>query len=262
MNCKNCNTILENNNNYCFNCGAKIIKNRITIKALFKSFNENYLNFDNKFLKTFIALFSKPDDVIGSYINGTRKKYVNVISYFAIAITISGIQIYVFSHFFPDLNNISSIITEAQQKNASTNLKFVRDYQSVIMMLYVPLYALQSRIVFLKNKTFNYAEHLVIFMYVLAQVSIIGSIITIFGALFGITLGSSSVVLLFFQIIFSAYCLKKLFQLSVKKIILKTLLFLLILFLFLILFSIIYTVIMTQYYGSFQEYINSVNGVD
>ena len=85
MNCKNCDANLNQNSDYCNNCGAKVIRNRLTIKTLFSHFSEQFLNYDNKFLQTFIHLFTKPEDVIGSYINGTRKKYVNVISYFAIA---------------------------------------------------------------------------------------------------------------------------------------------------------------------------------
>ncbi|WAC01775.1 DUF3667 domain-containing protein [Lacinutrix neustonica] len=75
--------------NYCNGCGAKVIKNRLTMRNLFEDFTYNYLNYDNKFLRTFLNLFTKPEAVITSYIDGTRKKYVNVISYFAIALTLS-----------------------------------------------------------------------------------------------------------------------------------------------------------------------------
>ena len=258
MVCKNCDTVLNEETKFCNNCGAKIIRNRLTIKSLFENFSEQFLNYDNKFLQTFISLFTKPDDVIGGYINGTRKKYVNVISYFAIAITISGIQIYILSNFFPELYNISSLTLEGQEEMANNNLHFIKEYQSIIMMLYAPIYALMSRLVFLKNKTYNYAEHLVIFMYVLAQITIIGSIITLINALFGITLGASGMALLLFQLIYSAYCLKKLFSLSLKGILLKTLLFLLILLGFFIIFSIIYILVMIGVHGSLEEFAKTM----
>ena len=81
MHCKNCNTALTKTQNYCFECGAKVIRNRLTIKNLLAHFSEQFLNYDNNFLKTFLHLFTKPEVVIGGYIDGTRKKHVNVIPY-------------------------------------------------------------------------------------------------------------------------------------------------------------------------------------
>ena len=99
MDCKNCQNSLSQKDDYCNVCGAKVIRNRLTVKNLWADFAEQFLNYDNKFLKTYLALFKKPEDVIGSYINGTRKKYVNVISYFAIAVTLSGIQLFILRKF-------------------------------------------------------------------------------------------------------------------------------------------------------------------
>ncbi|MCF6308311.1 MAG: DUF3667 domain-containing protein [Flavobacteriaceae bacterium] len=262
MLCKNCKTKLKSDANYCNKCGAKIIRNRLTLKLLLKSFSHQFLKYDNKFLQTFIYLFSKPEDVIGGYIDGTREKYVNVIRYFAIALTISGVQILIFSRFFPDLYNLSSISFEGQEEISNNNLIITSNYKSIIMMLYAPLYALMSRIVFLKNKKFNYAEHLVIFMYILAQTTITSSFITLIDAFFGVSFGTSAIVMFVFHFIYSSYCLKRLFNLSFKRIILKTILFLLVLLGFIILFSVIYLVIMTLVYGSFQEFSNAVTDVN
>ncbi|WP_452601695.1 DUF3667 domain-containing protein [Pontimicrobium sp. MEBiC06410] len=99
MLCKNCKTSLNDDINFCYNCGAKVIRNKLTFKHVFEDFNEQFLNLDNKFLQTFIALFITPEAVIGGYINGTRKKYINAINYFAIAITFSGLQVFVLRHF-------------------------------------------------------------------------------------------------------------------------------------------------------------------
>ena len=96
MNCKNCNTSLIEGNDFCGFCGAKVIRNRLTIKNLLAHFSEQFLNYDNQFLKTFLHLFTKPEVVIGGYIDGTRKKHVNVISYFAIALTLFRITTFYF----------------------------------------------------------------------------------------------------------------------------------------------------------------------
>lgn len=91
MNCKNCNTSLTLESDFYNCCGAKVIRNRLTIKNLFEHLIETYLNYDNKFLQTFIGLIKCPENVIGSYVFGVRKKYINPLSFLAISLTLSGI---------------------------------------------------------------------------------------------------------------------------------------------------------------------------
>ncbi len=254
MNCKNCNTSLLPEASYCSSCGAKVIRNTLTLKNLFADFCQQFLNYDNKFLQTFIALFRYPEEVIDTYIHGTRKKYVNVLSYFTIAITISGIQLYILNKFFPEAMDLTTIKTAQSEKFSNAGLDFLKEYQSIIMMLYVPLYALLAQLVFLKIKRFNYTEHLVIFMYILAQMSVVGTVLTIGTASFGITLGKSSLFIMPLQIVYSAYCLKRLYKLSLTGIILRTLLFLGILLLLFIVFTIIFTIGLILYNGGWEEF--------
>ena len=230
MECKNCKVALSDQDDYCKSCGAKVIRNRLTIKNLFEHFSEQFLNYDNKFFQTFLNLIIKPGDVIGSYINGTRKKYVNVISYFAIAITISGLQIFVLTKYFPEILSGEGLGQPGTEEFNKRNLDFTFEYQSILMMLYVPIYAGMSRLVFLKNKRYNYTEHIVIFMYVLAQLSILNALLVVPSALLGIDFMVISLILLPIQIIYSAFVLKQLYELDLGEILLKTLLFFLVLF--------------------------------
>jgi len=256
-NCKNCKSQIEDSSNFCTECGAKIIRNRLTLKNLFASFSEQFLDYDNKFLQTFINLFTRPEDVIGSYIDGTRKKYVNVVSYFAVAITIAGLQLYIINKFFPGFFDISSLATDdvSAQMNQE-NLDFQLEYQSLMMMIYAPIYALISRLVFLKNKKFNYTEHLVIFLYVTAQISIVSAFITVMAGLFGIGLIALTIISLPLQILYSAYCLKRLYQLNLAEIILKTLIFFMILGVVFII-AVIAMVVIMYLNGNLQEMIEA-----
>jgi Protein of unknown function (DUF3667) len=228
MNCKNCNADLSENSDYCNACGAKIIRNRLTLKNLFADFNEQFLNYDNKFLKTFFHLFTKPEKVIGSYINGTRKKHVNVISYFAIAITITGIEYFIFNKFYPEFLDISNLSMKGLETFTNDTMKFVQEYQSFVLMLFVPVYALMSKLVFFNIKKYNYTEHLVIFMYIIAQLSIFGALIFIPSAMFGLKMGMVSPIIMITQLVYSAYCLKRLYNLSFGGLVLRTLLFFLV----------------------------------
>jgi hypothetical protein len=244
MNCKNCKTDLTNTSGYCNTCGGKVIKNRLTIKALFSHFSEEFLNYDNRFFQTFVNLFKKPEDVIGCYINGTRKKYVNVITYFALAISITGIEYFILNNFFPGFLDISSYSAKGLETFTNDFIKTIQEYQSFVLMSFVPIYALMAKIVFFNIKKFNYTEHLVIFMYIIAQTSIVGALIFIPSASLGLKMEVISPFILVFQIVYSAYCLKRLYNFSLRGIILRTLFFLIVLFVFYITFIIIALILM------------------
>ena len=174
MVCKNCNTKLNDSQNYCFECGAKVIKNRLTTKNLTEDFSEQFLSYDNRFLQTFIDLFIKPEAVISGYINGTRKKYINVVQYFAISLTLLGLQFLIINSINPEyLIPEESIMDEQLAKyynkeglEALNNyFKLINEYQSVIYAIGIPMSALITWIVFLKERLYNFTEHLVINMY-------------------------------------------------------------------------------------------------
>lgn len=261
MECKNCKTVLVPESDYCHACGGKVIRNRLTIRHLFGYFSETFLNYDNKFLQTFISLFTKPDVVIGGYINGTRKKYVNVISYFAIALTITGVEWYILNTFFPDLIDMSSIAVEGQEALANESVNFVQDYISIVLMLFVPVYALMSKLVFFTLKKYNYTEHLVIFMYIIAQISIFGALINLTGVLIGIPLGKLVFINGPFQFIFSAYCLKKLYNLTITGLLLRTLLFLVIFLAFFVFFSVLVAAINIVMHGGVEAFMEAQKSI-
>ncbi|MEO8934387.1 MAG: DUF3667 domain-containing protein [Xanthomarina sp.] len=248
MNCKNCEISLNEADAYCKACGAQLIKNRLTISNLLEHFSSQFLNYDNKFLKTFVSLLKKPEVVIGAYIDGTRKKYINPISYFAIAITIAGLELYVTSKFFPE-KMIFSALNGSGEDLANEWMTFSTEYQSIILMLMLPLYALLSKVVFFNQKKYNYTEHLVMYIYILSQLTLLLVFPTLICMALGFTLGTLTSYTLLFQIGFTAYCLKRVFNLSFGKIVLKTLLFLAVLLVFYIISIIIYIIIMIIYHG-------------
>lgn len=260
MDCKNCGQILPEEAGYCSSCGAKVIWNRLTIRNLWDDFSSQFLNYDNKFLQTFIALFSDPADVIHGFINGTRKKYVNVLSYFAIAITYAGFYTFINQKFFPETFRELFSTANNDQVQVETSLEiysFILEYQAFIFFLLVPALALMSRLVFLKNKKYNYSEHLVINLYSYSQASIIVTTLTFIAQtnieVFKIVSFTSIIV----QIGYFAYVLKKLFQLSLWKIFQKTLLFLLILILVYILFILLAVIYMVAF-TDFEEKVKEV----
>ncbi|MEO8773855.1 MAG: DUF3667 domain-containing protein [Gelidibacter sp.] len=212
------------------------------MKNLFADFSQQFLNYDNTFLRTFLTLFKNPENVIDGYINGTRKKYVNAITYFAIALTLSGIQIFILNKFFPETMSPESMSLKGMKGMKQEDLKIMEDYQSILYMLMVPIYALISKLVFLNIKKFNYTEHVVINMYLIAHVSIVSSMLVVLATSIGVIYMTSVLTLLAFQVLYSAYAFKRLFKTTLKSIILKSLIFLVILVFVIMLIAVVYAV--------------------
>ncbi|NHF57954.1 DUF3667 domain-containing protein [Flavobacteriaceae bacterium TP-CH-4] len=252
MECKNCEKSLFADYNYCANCGAKVIRNRITIKNIWNDFTERFLNIDNTFLRTFVHLFSKPEAVIGGYIRGVRRKYLNPISYFTIAVTLGGLFIFVYRKFFPDALDFQQQSLNAKpEANALAQdiSSTIFEYQSLFYIATLPLLALISRLVFINSKKFNLSEHFVINVYGYSHLSIL------VNALYLATIWNTpafQVVTffnMFFQIAYFTYIFKRLFGLTIPQTLLKLLIFLgilLVLFIALVIAMAAYMVVNKQ----------------
>lgn len=139
MNCKTCENTLRSDFSYCPSCGAKIIRNRLTLKNIWQDLSFQVFNLDNTLFKTFRQLFTKPDVVIESFISGARKKYMNPVSYFAIAITLSGVMFYILRNWY----HISLTENNLNRTNAPS-MEFIFDYQGLLSYLLMPVYALMT----------------------------------------------------------------------------------------------------------------------
>lgn len=226
MNCRNCNKSLYDTQNYCDKCGSKIIKNRLTPKVLAYQVNEQFLSIDNKFLKTFLDLFRKPERVINDYIAGTRKKYIDVLQYFAIALTLVGIQVFLLNSFFKSELESTFDLLKSMDSSASEDNPFKMDfesfdqinkYQSITYILTIPLYAVASWLTnfIIKPKfSYNFTEHLVLNIYYYAQVIIITALLSIIFLCFGLNYLIISGVVSALTFIYLLYTLKRVFELD------------------------------------------------
>lgn len=260
MKCRNCNYQLSETDKFCPECGAKVIHNRLTVKNLFAHFSEQFLNWDNKFLQTFIDLIRRPEVVIGLFIQGTRKRYVNVVSYLAIAITFAGFFTFVNQKFYP--GTYAKIFEGFEQDEMQAEVMadfytFIIEYQTFIFFLMVPLLALMSKLVFLRNKKYNYTEHLVINMYAYSEASLMITFLSFFLQLDDGLFATFSILFLPIQVLYFAYVLKRLFGLSFLQIVLKSLLFLLVLLAFYIISIVIVVVGLLVFTDFFQKAIEA-----
>jgi len=186
--CKNCGTPLDLDQRFCSHCGAKRMHNRLNTRNLLEDFTERFLNIENVFLKTFIDLFTKPEVVINGYIGGLRKRYMSAFSYFAVALTIGSIYIFLFRNWFLDtenglFNGFFTGLEAGAQSNGGDGVmelvNFIFDYNSFISFLYIPFFAVISKIVFWNYKEVNFIEHIVIYLYAYSQTQIITNVLFI-----------------------------------------------------------------------------------
>lgn len=231
MECKNCTSPLLDSDKFCSACGAKVITKRTTISSILSEIKENVFSIDaNKPLKTFIDLFIKPEEVIDGYINGVRRKYINPFGYFTLAITLSGFFYFIIAKFFPDaLSNVYSFmdVPEEQLQFQTKIQKFTIEYQTLLYLVFIPIFAVLTWIIFLNKRKFNFAEHLILNLYGYSQASIF-IVTAYFLFIWNETIFKYLMIGgIFLQMLYYAYMLKRLFALSLIQIILKTLLFLL-----------------------------------
>ncbi|MGB5943824.1 MAG: DUF3667 domain-containing protein [Leeuwenhoekiella sp.] len=232
--CRNCKKILRPEQAFCDSCGAKRIQNRLTAKNLLEDFNERYLNIENSMLRTFLALFTNPEAVIDGYIHGVRKKYLSAFGYFGIAITLAGLYVYIFNTFLADdlFSEFAQVeeTPEAEMMMASIKnmMDTINDYQAVTSFLIIPLLAAITRLLFVDFNKYNYIEHLVIFLYVFSQYSIINSVVLILLTPFTVASVVISGLIQVVAIVYAAYVFKRLYELSAGQTILRVFIFLMI----------------------------------
>ncbi|SDS07405.1 DUF3667 domain-containing protein [Winogradskyella sediminis] len=250
MNCKNCHNTLRDTQKFCDECGAKVIYNRLKPKIIAQQINEQFISIDNKFLLTFIDLFKTPETVIVGYIDGTRKKYIDVLQYFAIALTLAGIQVFLINTFFKDALNfnadfvhgLGNLPENQRHPMADFNSDFFTKYQGLIYILGVPVSALATWLVYFmfENKRFNFTEHLVINLYYSAQIIILTAFFSILFLVTGINYLIVSTILGLPTFIYLAYVLKKIFKEDFWNTFAK---FLVVMFLYFIIYFVIIIVV-------------------
>jgi hypothetical protein len=224
MNCKNCQTPLKEEDEYCNLCGGKVIRNRLTFRNLFEHLSETFFNYDNKLLRTFTQLFKDPEDVIVGYINGVRKKYINPISFFGLSLTLSGLSIFIIKKFYIQYLDFSQLfdglnLPEGTLENSSGG---ALEYNSLIYSALIPLLALISCITFL-DKKYNYTEHVIIYLYSMSLLSIISVVLAqIVLLIMPTTYLLFSLTIWIIMFIYHSYILKRIFKLTLGNLVLKS----------------------------------------
>ena len=263
MNCKNCDFQLNSEDKYCNECGAKVVNERISIKSLLSGLLVSF-GWDNRFFVTFRDLIVRPQVVFGKYLNGTRKKYTNPFTFFAIGTALSVFVLNLYSEELIQLSantNLKSsettVSTYSEDGNSSKiskkqadfmkeqeaskikSIEFIYKYYYYLSFLLLPFFALVALFVF--GKPDNYGEHLVINAYIQGLLFFFGLPIFFLSLLIEYDVYTGGSFLL--TVIWYLYAYKKYRNYTLGKTLKKLLKFLGI-FLFLFLFMLVVTLVM------------------
>jgi hypothetical protein len=251
MDCKNCEASLNSKINYCPLCGAKIVRKRITLKNLWHDISLQFFNLENNLLKTFLHLFIQPEAVIYGYISGTRKKYITVIQYLAISLTLLGLQLFILNKFYPDFLNFQFIgydeylamypkESRLKTEEVMTNyFNFINEYQSLVYVIGIPFTAFITYLAFVKEKLLNFAEHIVLNTYITAQYVAFSFFTYLTFAILNLDINILTTLSLLVFVFYYGFVFYKIYKLSVATIILRFMLSLVIICAIFLLFFIV-----------------------
>ncbi len=153
-NCLNCGTTVSGK--YCSNCGQKYQPTKLPLKFFLDDVVETLFTIDNRVFRTIIDLFTKPGKVTQDYIDGKRAKYLPPLRvYLSISV------IYFLLAQFIDSDKIL-FVNFSQDGDSRINLaKFVQTG----LFLLVPVMAGILKILHRKRKAF-YIEYLIFSIHI------------------------------------------------------------------------------------------------
>lgn len=233
--CLNCGS--ENNSKFCKDCGQSMNTHRLSVGHIAHEVMHYFTHADKGLIYIIKEMFIRPGFVVQEYIDGKRKKYFNPFTFLLLCSTLSAYVYYKLSYY-------STMHVERSSNNAPSEIKAVmmqtshlmEEYGKIITIFLLPLLASIS-ILFYFRKKYNYAEHLTIFAFIFAQISIINIVLTLVSHYFF----PNSYILfnMMFQIVFWVYMSIVFSYLFKEHIILSFIKSLFIIFIFIILYWVI-----------------------
>jgi hypothetical protein len=211
-----------------------VIRHKLTFYSISEEFFETFISWDNKFLKTFLHLFSKPQEVAKSYLNGVRKRYMKPFPYIIISLTLYGIYMYFgkekiqeymeyVTTVMPNPQNLDKKALEFQQAYNKKMFKIITNYFNVFTFMMIPFMASINLLIFRRKN--NFIEHNVLLLYSYGHYMYFYVLFSFIGLIFNIPLVSIYQITIAFMILYHMYFFKKLYDLSFLQIVLKTILY-------------------------------------
>lgn len=154
--CHSCNLAVDKN--FCSNCGQKKYK-RIDRKYIWDEIQYSTIHTNKGFLYSIKNIFKNPGKTAREFIDGNRVNHYKPIS---LAFILSGISAFI-SFKIVGMDAVLKSFYQNQKMNSklmNDMLSFMASYNSFIMLLFIPLMAILTSLIFRKWGQ-NYFEHVV-----------------------------------------------------------------------------------------------------
>lgn len=177
--CLNCGTL--NDSKFCKECGQSMHTHRITMGHILHEISHYFTHADKGLIYIIREMFLRPGTVVEEYIAGKRKKYFNPYTFLLLCSTISA-YIYWKIRFYTNIQlqqgkNNSPEAAEVNKLMMQTT-ELMERYGKIITLFMLPILAAIS-LLFYTRRQYNYAEHLTIQTFILAQTSVINVFVTL-----------------------------------------------------------------------------------
>ncbi|MFV8355452.1 DUF3667 domain-containing protein [Flavobacterium sp. XS1P32] len=161
QNCQNCSTLILNN--FCDNCGQKKFK-KIDRKYIWDEIQYTFLHTNKGFLYSVKNIIKNPGKTARAFIDGNRVNHYKPI---LLVFVLSGISTFISVKIIGFEKIMSAFYAKENLTSAYMNdvITFLKSYNSILMLLLVPVFALTTKLAFRKWGN-NYYEHVVINAYI------------------------------------------------------------------------------------------------
>ena len=224
--CLNCNTEIVQN--FCPSCGQKKYK-RIDRKYIWEEVQYTTVHMNKGFLYSIKNILKNPGKTARIFIDGNRVNHYKPI---ALSFVLAGISSFISFKLIGLMNVMKDgLMTSDLAKTPifEEYLNFLQTYNTFLILLMIPLFALFTRWAF-KSWGHNYYEHVVMNAYILSYYTILNILIVyplmyLFREDSGIVMTISSVAMLSFLIILPYFFKNFYADRAFKNILLRLLLF-------------------------------------
>lgn len=164
MNCLNCHTDIEGK--YCHECGQKASVKRFTVSSVIHEIPHSLFHVDKGVMKNLIGL-KNPKATVFAYLSGKRASYYSPFLFFIISTALV-----LFAEYVLQINlNISVPMEFGNQTfDAGVSIAANRKY---LFLVSVFIYALPAWPLFKKETGLNYAEQVVVQLFVLGWCNLV-----------------------------------------------------------------------------------------
>lgn len=205
--CLNCKQPVIESGQFCHHCGAKIVRERLTLWVFFVQLGQTVFNTDSSIWRTVGHLCYAPGRVCRGYIEGVRKRYLRPVAYLFFVASLYGLTILLsdgeIRYFHEDFALGFTSYDEGTGLSEEERARRLRPLALTFVLLSIPILSLISRLIY-RRAGFNFAEHLVINAYYMGQLLFLNLVLNLAKALFP-SLEENTFFYCLFMIVFLGY---------------------------------------------------------